>query len=378
MNDHILKKISQIIIDSARKNETIEYNQISKQLGGAILPIRLNEPLGEISFRCIKHGFPPLSSIVVSHDTGFPGEGFFTWVAAKMGHPDLAPSKWDDFYSEQKNRVFNCGDWDSFIDQAFSSKKGTGKVANNVDLNKILASKGYLQGEQTQYYILTVKAFYENQQKGPYKYHVVVLEGDRILIQSTIEDNEKKQLLTPAKRKGIQLLLNYDSGIVFEEIKMMHYKPDRKGTELWEKEPSNSLNELILEERSLMLQQLSEEDIDSEKAQEESYYKDGKAIQYYGTRYERNPFNRGKAIAIHGVTCKACGFNFEEVYGERGKDFIEVHHIQPLYVLSEELEINPEYDLVPVCSNCHRMIHRKKDKILSIQELKDFIKKTPQ
>ncbi|MFF3024561.1 HNH endonuclease [Gottfriedia sp. NPDC057948] len=115
------------------------------------------------------------------------------------------------------------------------------------------------------------------------------------------------------------------------------------------------------------------EDIESEKAEEESYYTDGAVKKYYGKRFERNPENRRKAIEIHGLNCFACGFNFEKVYGERGMDFIEVHHLKPLSTLGEEVIINPKEDLVPVCSNCHRMIHRRKDHVLSIEELKAMI-----
>ncbi|EPD54168.1 hypothetical protein HMPREF1210_00153 [Paenisporosarcina sp. HGH0030] len=114
-------------------------------------------------------------------------------------------------------------------------------------------------------------------------------------------------------------------------------------------------------------------DIDSEKAEDDSYYKDGAVNFYYGKRYERNPENRKKAIEIHGLNCFACGFNFEEIYGERGKGFIEVHHVSLLSTLVEETIINPEKDLVPVCSNCHRMIHRKKDNVLTIDELKEIL-----
>lgn len=45
-------------------------------------------------------------------------------------------------------------------------------------------------------------------------------------------------------------------------------------------------------------------------------------------------------------------------YGENGKDFIEIHHVKPLSTLEEATEIDPEIDLVPVCLNCHRMLHR--------------------
>ena len=95
--------------------------------------------------------------------------------------------------------------------------------------------------------------------------------------------------------------------------------------------------------------------------------------KYYGKRYERDPKNRKKAIELHGTTCAVCGFDFEKVYGERGKGFIEVHHTEPLGSLSEEKIINPQTDLVPVCSNCHRIIHRRKDHVLSISEVKKLL-----
>jgi 5-methylcytosine-specific restriction enzyme A len=78
---------------------------------------------------------------------------------------------------------------------------------------------------------------------------------------------------------------------------------------------------------------------------------------------------------IHCFTCVVCGFNFEDVYGERGKDFIEVHHVKPLSSIGEEVVIDPMGDLIPVCANCHRMIHRRKDNVLSIEELKNVMKR---
>jgi 5-methylcytosine-specific restriction enzyme A len=123
-------------------------------------------------------------------------------------------------------------------------------------------------------------------------------------------------------------------------------------------------------EESQKLKEVIIVDIDSEQAEEESYHKDGAVKEYYGKRYERNPENRKKAIEIHGKTCVVCGFNFEAVYGERGRDFIEVHHVKPLSTIGEEVVIDPKEDLVPLCSNCHRMIHRRKDEVLSVEELK--------
>jgi predicted HNH restriction endonuclease len=129
---------------------------------------------------------------------------------------------------------------------------------------------------------------------------------------------------------------------------------------------------------SLIDLKIIERDIDAEKAEEDEYYKDGSTNNYHGKRYERHPQNRKRAIEIHGTSCKICNFNFERFYGEHGKDFIEVHHIQALSTLKDEIIINPEKDLIPVCANCHRIIHRNKSKILSIEEVKKIIRHTVQ
>lgn len=105
---------------------------------------------------------------------------------------------------------------------------------------------------------------------------------------------------------------------------------------------------------------------------------EGAKIKYFSTKYERSMKNRMEAINIHGTKCMVCGFNFEAVYGELGKGFIEVHHINPLSDLEEEVCINPLDDLVCLCSNCHRMIHRKKDGIFSVKELRELIQDNKQ
>lgn len=100
---------------------------------------------------------------------------------------------------------------------------------------------------------------------------------------------------------------------------------------------------------------------------------EGKKVACYTTRYERSAKNRSNAIKIHGNICQGCGFDFEKIYGEIGKGYIEVHHTKPLYEEGGTVEINPATDLICVCSNCHRMIHRRKDKVLSLTELKELL-----
>ena len=90
--------------------------------------------------------------------------------------------------------------------------------------------------------------------------------------------------------------------------------------------------------------------------------------------FERNPKLRAAAIAIHGTTCLACNFSFAAIYGSRGNDYIEVHHLVPVSRMTEPSTVNPRTDMTVLCSNCHRMVHRSRDKPLSLQELVDLVR----
>jgi len=92
-------------------------------------------------------------------------------------------------------------------------------------------------------------------------------------------------------------------------------------------------------------------------------------------RYERSSIARALCIEYYGSKCVVCGMNFEESYGEIGKDFIHVHHLKPINEIKEKYKINYKEDLRPVCPNCHVMLHRKiNDKYLSIEELAEIFK----
>jgi len=102
-------------------------------------------------------------------------------------------------------------------------------------------------------------------------------------------------------------------------------------------------------------------------------YAEGKKGFRYVTYYERDPKNRADAIRIHGVSCKGCGMNFEKTYGILGKDFIHVHHVEPVSQFEKPKQIDPRTDLTVLCPNCHAMVHRKKTKTLSVEELQSLI-----
>ncbi|MGV8998204.1 MAG: MrcB family domain-containing protein [Parvibaculaceae bacterium] len=83
----------------------------------------------------------------------------------------------------------------------------------------------------------------------------------------------------------------------------------------------------------------------------------------YHRKIERNPNASKKAKEVHGYVCQSCGFDFEKIYGELGKSYIEAHHLKAIADLpeNEAVTMNPETDFAVLCANCHRMIHRTED-----------------
>lgn len=89
--------------------------------------------------------------------------------------------------------------------------------------------------------------------------------------------------------------------------------------------------------------------------------------------YERDTKARKACIKHYGYRCAACNLDFAERYGALGKNFIHVHHIVPLANIGKKYTVNPVKDLIPVCPNCHAMLHRTKE-VLTIDELKKRVK----
>jgi len=91
-------------------------------------------------------------------------------------------------------------------------------------------------------------------------------------------------------------------------------------------------------------------------------------------KYERNLEARAKCLEKYKYDCYICSFNFEKTYGETGKEFIHVHHLKELSTIKEKYEVNPIEDLIPVCPNCHAMLH-KKSPAYSIKDIQNMINK---
>ena len=113
-------------------------------------------------------------------------------------------------------------------------------------------------------------------------------------------------------------------------------------------------------------------DVQEVKLRESETFFEGVISIVQVNKYERNPLARRICIHHFGCFCNICKFDFYRKYGEWGKNYIHVHHIIPISSLKKEYIIDPENDLIPICPNCHSIIHRKAE-MLTVDQMKQII-----
>ena len=112
---------------------------------------------------------------------------------------------------------------------------------------------------------------------------------------------------------------------------------------------------------------------DEEDKDDDEEYDEGTRKVITVNKFERNSKARSKCIEHHGAECSVCDFDFNEKYGKLGNGFIHVHHLLPVSKIGKSYKVDPIKDLIPVCPNCHAMIH-KKNTPYTIKEMKALIK----
>jgi putative restriction endonuclease len=115
--------------------------------------------------------------------------------------------------------------------------------------------------------------------------------------------------------------------------------------------------------------------VPSEVVDELESAEEGTKTHKYVTTYERDPKYRKQALAIHGFTCKGCDLSMADRYGTYAEGLIHVHHVVPVSTYEVPRKINPATDLVPLCPNCHSVVHRKKTSTLTVPQLRALLSK---
>lgn len=122
----------------------------------------------------------------------------------------------------------------------------------------------------------------------------------------------------------------------------------------------NDLNK-VLELYDLLVEGQSASEAESQVEGDEpvnASFEDATKLRIH-KRIERNQKLAKAAKEFHGYTCQACGMNFEDVYGDIGKGYIEAHHLEPITsIKGKKVSRDPKKDFAVLCANCHRMIHK--------------------
>lgn len=101
-------------------------------------------------------------------------------------------------------------------------------------------------------------------------------------------------------------------------------------------------------------------EVDGISPEEAETYREGATRQIFVNAYERNAAARAACIAHFGTVCQVCKVDLMAVYGEVARGYIQVHHLCSLAEVGRQYEVNPLTDLIPVCPNCHAMLHRRR------------------
>ncbi len=150
----------------------------------------------------------------------------------------------------------------------------------------------------------------------------------------------------------------------FEEGEIIHMYLIKKG--------NKRFFEILTEEEKV------KKELKHEINYNEEEFPEGKVLFKLHKKRERNSklirFAKTEFIKKRGeLFCEVCGFNFKLMYGNVGENFIEAHHIKPISELKkgEKTKIS---DIVMVCSNCHKMLHRKRPWLMK-KDLRKLINK---
>ena len=230
--------------------------------------------------------------------------------------------------------------------------------------------------------LLVIHLYFENGWLD--KTHPKVIEMSQILNRLPVhsKENRQKNFRNP-------------NGVAMKLGNLMRLDPDYEGEglksggrleeQLWNQYYNNKseLTSVVdsilqtLEDENLIQELESLGNLDQESQLDTTGSKEGKILERLHKYRERNSnlVKKKKKSVLNKegrLDCEVCGFNFQEKYGDLGEGFIECHHVTPISQLKPDTIVTLK-DLILVCSNCHRMIHRKTN-LTSIEELRFLIK----
>ena len=162
-----------------------------------------------------------------------------------------------------------------------------------------------------------------------------------------------------------QFGVSFPAGMTLEnwliEDRAFRLEIERKGIDnyLSEKEIKETCKSIITPVLGALAELIGYEEMSPNTVTGHSVKEEGAEYLSVVARRERNPRNRLLCLQIHGDICNVCSFMPSNHYLSLGS-IIEVHHIEQLAELEQPKIYDATTDLIPLCPNCHRAIHKKR------------------
>lgn len=388
------RQAAEILLKSVNRVSFYTYNELSKMLNPPVNPrFTLPKIIGAVSQLCFDLGLPLLSVKVVNQDTNKAGIGFYKLYCNFF--PDGKNESPYEVERREREHIQLWDDWSPLLNYLgvdikipTSPKKVKQQVPMPEKQIRILPMSKALEFHNYSAEDIQEKYFLNDlihKQKGLYYFREVGMNcasdslvlfqfGNEIVASAIIKGTHKYSDPVEGIYKGsfeffIDSIKVFEP-IDFEELSVLAPQITRFSQVKQKIDWDNleKINHLISQKQG----PLYPDDIHE---QEDKAFFEGAKKQVTVNAYERNPAARRECIKEHGCKCAICGFDFGAFYGEHFYGKIHVHHINPLHLVQKEYELNPKTDLVPVCPNCHMVLHAKESGVYSIEEVKAMIAK---
>jgi len=101
---------------------------------------------------------------------------------------------------------------------------------------------------------------------------------------------------------------------------------------------------------------------------------EGTRMEIRALSSQRNRSLRDKAFRMSNGVCSVCGRDYSTLLDGRGVRVLQVHHLNQL-ASSVEPTITKLSQLAVVCANCHLLIHLDHKNAMTIEELRELLRK---
>jgi len=126
-----------------------------------------------------------------------------------------------------------------------------------------------------------------------------------------------------------------------------------------DEDPMSKFKSLLLCSVGLLMPLFTEDKDQDLEAISADWREEGSLTRVETNRYERSRINRAICLDYYGFTCRGCGLLMNNMYGPLGDGVINVHHIVPVSEMGSSRIIDPIKDLIPLCPNCHTIVHKE-------------------